>query len=132
MVFNIFTVMPLSIENILLIGSILLFASIVMSKTTGKIGVPSLLLFLVIGMLAGSEGIGNVGFDSPKIAQALGVIALIFILFSGGLDTHWNDVKPVLGQGLALSTIGVLITAVLVGALVSQLSDFSFMEGLLL
>ncbi|MDZ4846771.1 MAG: potassium/proton antiporter [Chitinophagales bacterium] len=124
--------MDFSIENILLIGSVLLFISIVASKTTGRLGVPSLLLFLLVGMLAGSEGIGGIEFDNPEIAQALGVIALVFILFSGGLDTTWNDVKPVRWHGLALSTVGVLITASLVGILVSQLSDFSLLEGLLL
>ena len=130
--YSIFTAMHFTIENILLIGSILLFVSIAASKTTGRLGVPSLLLFLVIGMLAGSEGIGGIEFDNPALAQALGVVALIFILFSGGLDTNWDDVKPVIRQGLVLSTLGVLLTAILIGVFVSRISDFSLMEGLLL
>lgn len=124
--------MNLTIENILFVGSLLLFVSIIVGKTSYKFGVPTLLLFLAIGMLAGSEGIGGINFDNPKIAQFIGIVSLNFILFSGGLDTNWNDVKPVLWQGLTLSTLGVLITAALVGVLVSQLSDFSFLEGLLL
>lgn len=76
-------------ENILLIGSILLFVSIVAGKTSYRLGVPTLILFLVIGMLAGSEGFGKIQFDNPLNAQFIGLIALNLILFSGGLDTRW-------------------------------------------
>lgn len=124
--------MTLSAENILLLGSILLFISIVASKTSFRLGVPTLILFLVVGMLAGSDGPGGIYFNDPKIAQFLGVVALTFILFSGGLDTKWESVKPILWQGLSLSTIGVLITALLVGTFASYLLGFSIKEGLLL
>src|SRR3989337_4388419 len=107
--------MVFSAANILLIGSILLFISIIASKTSYKIGVPTLILFLVVGMLAGSEGPGGIYFNDPETAQLLGVIALTFILFSGGLDTKWESVKPIVKNGIALSSLGVLITAVLVG-----------------
>lgn len=119
-------------ENILLIGSILLFVSIFASKTSFKIGVPTLILFLIIGMLAGSEGIGGIYFNDPAIARFLGVVALASILFSGGLDTKWESVKPVLKNGIVLSTIGVLITAGTVGLLASYLLGFSLREGMLL
>ena len=79
--------MNLTIENILLVGSLLLFVSIIAGKTSYRFGVPTLLLFLAIGMLAGSEGIGGICFDDPNIARFIGVVALNFILFSGGLDT---------------------------------------------
>ena len=124
--------MDVNIENILLIGSVLLFISIVVGKSSYKFGVPALLLFLLVGMLAGSEGIGNIYFDDPGIAQFIGIVSLNFILFSGGLDTSWKSVKPVLWQGISLSTLGVLITAVSLGIFVWQLTDFTLYEGLLL
>src|SRR5690606_30586012 len=107
--------MNLTIENILLIGALLLFLSIIVGKTSYKFGVPTLLLFLAIGMLSGSEGIGGILFDDPKIAQFIGIVSLNFILFSGGLDTNWDTVKPILREGFALSTFGVLLTALSLG-----------------
>ncbi len=118
--------------NILLIGSILLFISIIASKTSFKVGVPTLILFLVVGMLAGSDGPGGIYFDDPETAQLLGVIALTFILFSGGLDTKWESVKPIIKNGIVLSTLGVFITAGLVGLFCSYLLGFSLLEGMLL
>ena len=119
-------------ENILLLGSILLFISIISSKTSFRIGIPTLILFLIVGMLAGSDGPGGIIFDDPEIAQLLGVIALTFILFSGGLDTKWLSIKPIIRNGLALSTFGVLITAALVGTFSAYILNFSVYEGLLL
>jgi cell volume regulation protein A len=124
--------MTLSAENILLLGSVLLFLSIVASKTSFKFGIPTLILFLVVGMLAGSEGPGGIYFDDPKSAQFLGVIALTLILFSGGLDTKIESIRPVLKDGIALSTIGVLITAVTVGLFASYLLGYTIAEGMLL
>ena len=124
--------MNLTIENILLVGSLLLFVSIIAGKTSYKFGVPTLLLFLAIGMLAGSEGIGGINFDSPEIAQFIGIVSLNFILFSGGLDTNWNSVKPILREGIALSTIGVLLTAVSLGTFVWLVTDFTIYESMLL
>jgi cell volume regulation protein A len=127
-----FTPMNLTTENILLVGSILLFVSLFVGKTSFKFGIPVLVLFLAIGMLAGSEGIGGIYFDDPKMAQFIGIIALNFILFSGGLDTDWQSVRPVLWQGISLSTLGVLITAISVGLFVWWMTDFTLYEGLLL
>lgn len=124
--------MNLTIENILLVGSLLLFISIIAGKTSYRFGVPILVLFLAVGMLAGSEGIGGIYFNDPQIAQFIGIVSLNFILFSGGLDTSWNAIKPVLKQGIALSTLGVLITAVSLGIFVWQVTDFTLYEGLLL
>lgn len=124
--------MNLTIENILLVGSVLLFISIIVGKTSYKFGVPTLLLFLVVGMLAGSEGIGGIQFDDPKIAQFIGVVSLNFILFSGGLDTDWAKVRPILREGLVLSSVGVLFTALLLGGFVWYLTDFTLYESLLL
>ena len=100
----------LSIESLVLIAGILLFAGVVASKLCDWVGIPTLLVFLVIGMLAGEEGMGRIVFDSPQIAQSIGSIALLIILFAGGLDTQWSSVRPILAPGLALSTVGVLIT----------------------
>jgi potassium/hydrogen antiporter len=124
--------MNLTIENILLVGSLLLFISIIVGKTSYKFGVPTLLLFLIIGMLAGSDGIGGIHFDDPQIAQFIGIVSLNFILFSGGLDTNWSTAKPILREGLMLSTLGVLLTAISLGVFVWFITDFTIYESLLL
>jgi len=124
--------MTLSAENILLLGSLLLFISIVASKTSFKYGIPTLILFLVVGMLAGSDGPGGIIFEDYKLAQFLGVVALNFILFSGGIETKWESIKPTVWQGISLSTIGVLVTAMTVGLFSSYLLDYSLLEGMLL
>lgn len=124
--------MNLTIENILLVGSLLLFISIVAGKTSYKFGVPTLVLFLAIGMLAGEDGIGGISFDDPQISQLIGIIALNFILFSGGLDTDWKAIKPILKEGFALSTVGVLLTALGLGTFVYFITDFTIYESLLL
>lgn len=124
--------MNLTTENILLVGSLLLLVSVLLGKTSYRFGVPALLLFLAIGMLAGSEGIGGIHFDDPKIAQFIGIVALNFILFSGGLDTNWASVKPILWQGVILSIVGVMLTAFTVGGFVYWITDFTFYESMLL
>lgn len=124
--------MDLTIENVILVGSTLLLISIVIGKTSYKFGVPTLLLFLTIGILAGSEGIGQINFGDPKMAQFIGIVALNFILFSGGLDTNWSSIKPILWQGITLSTVGVLLTALTLGTFVWAVTDFTIYEGLLL
>jgi cell volume regulation protein A len=124
--------MGFSPEIILLAGSILLFLSIIASKTSFKLGVPTLILFLIIGMLAGSDGPGGIYFNDPEIARFMGVVALTFILFSGGLDTKWESIRPVIRNGISLSTIGVVITALTVGLFSSWLLGITFREGMLL
>lgn len=121
--------MAVTIEYLLLGASGLLLLSVIASKASGRIGVPALLLFLVIGMLAGSDGPGGIHFDNPWLAQSLGVVALTFILFAGGMDTIWSQVKPVLGPGIALSTLGVALTAALVGWFAIAVLDMSWVEG---
>ena len=111
--------------NILLIGSILLFVSIAVSKTSARFGVPTLLLFLIVGMLFGSDGLG-IQFNDMKDAQFVGMIALCIILFSGGMDTKFHEIKPVLAPGLVLSTVGVLLTAVFTGIFIWWLSGMQW------
>ena len=124
--------MPTSIEWIFIVFSSLVILSILTIKLSNRFGIPSLVLFVAIGMLAGSDGPGGIYFDNPSLVQTLGIIALVLILFAGGLDTKWEGVRPILWKGLSLSTIGVLLTALLVGVFVSWVQGFSFLEGLLL
>lgn len=112
-------------ENVLLVGSILLFVSIVVGKTGYRFGVPALLLFLVVGMLFGSDGLG-IQFHNAKEAQFIGMVALSIILFSGGMDTRFADIKPILAPGVLLSTIGVLLTALFTGLFIWWLSGMSW------
>lgn len=124
--------MTLTIENFMLIGALLLFVSIVIARNSARFGLPMLIFFLGVGMLAGSEGIAGIQFNDPKAAQFIGVISLCIILFSSGLETDWSRVGPVLGRGLLLSTVGVALTATAVGLFVWQVTDFTLPEGLLL
>lgn len=121
-----------NIDYLILIAAVLLVFSIIASKSSGRLGVPSLLVFLIIGMLAGVDGPGGIEFNNYGFAQFLGVFALVVILFSGGLDTRWESVKPVLKKGLLLSTLGVILTAAVVGVSVWYFTPFSLIEGLLL
>jgi len=113
------------------LGALLLLA-ILAGKASGRIGLPGLTLFLLIGMLAGSEGIGGIAFDDPGVAQAIGVTALALILFSGGLDTNWHTVRPVLWHGIGLSTVAVVITATVMGLVATFLLGLPPLKGLLL
>lgn len=111
-------------ENILLVGSILIFTSILISKTGYRFGIPTLLLFLLVGMAFGSDGLG-IQFNSASDAQFIGMMALSIILFSGGMDTRYADIKPVLKQGILLSTVGVLVTTLLTGLFIFFLSHYT-------
>ncbi len=104
----------MQIELVLLLLSILFFVSIIADKAGYRLGVPSLLLFLIVGMIFGSDGLG-IEFDNVSMAQTVGTIALCVILFSGGMDTNINEIRPVLYKGLVLSTFGVLLTTFFTG-----------------
>jgi cell volume regulation protein A len=122
----------MAIEYLLLTGSLLILASITLAKFSDNLGVPTLVLFLGIGMLAGSEGAGGIEFDDPDLAQSVGIIALVFILFAGGLDTKWSEVRPVVWRAASLATLGVLVTALAVGLFASAVLGISLLAGLLL
>ncbi len=113
--------------NILLIGAILIFCAIMISKTGYRFGIPTLLLFLLVGMGFGTDGLG-LEFDSAADAQFIGMIALSIILFTGGMDTKLRDIKPVMAQGMILSTVGVLLTTLLTGGFIFWLSGYSDMN----
>ena len=121
-----------SIEGILFISGTLIIIAVLLSKASSRLGIPALLFFLGLGMLSGSEGLGGIYFDDPWIAQFLGSIALAYILFSGGLDTKWSDVKKVVRPAITLSTLGVLLTAVLLGYFVHLTLKLPLLESLLL
>ncbi len=122
----------MQIEMIMLAGSVLLLVAIFASKLSSRLGIPALILFLAVGMLAGSEGPGGIHFDDPRLVQSVGVIALAYILFAGGLDTNWQSVRPVVWEGVSLSTVGVGVTSLLVGWFVHVTLGFTWLEGLLL
>ncbi len=130
--------MTLTIELFLLIVSVLLFISLLVGKMGSRFGVPTLFLFLLIGVLAGSDGLG-LQFNSPKIAQYIGVVALNIILFSGGMDTRLSEVRPIAVPGFILATIGVMLTALITGVFIFWVSNsffhtvtFTLLEALLL
>lgn len=118
--------------HFIFLAALLLLTSIILSKTSYKFGMPSLILFLITGMLAGSEGIGGIEFDDYRFAQFIGNIALIFIMFSGGLETKFSTIRPILWEGVILSTLGVLLTVFVVGGFVYLVTDFSLLVSLLI
>ncbi|MBO5903142.1 MAG: potassium/proton antiporter [Tidjanibacter sp.] len=127
--------MILTTENILLIGALLLFVGILASKISSRFGTPMLLLFLAVGMLFGTDGLG-IEFNSPRAAQFIGTISLCIILFSGGMDTKFTEIRPVLGKGITLATLGVVLTTLLTGTFIYFIGslfriELTFMEALL-
>ncbi len=130
--------MDLSIESLLLFASVLFLVSLIVTKAGNRFGVPVLLLFLGVGMLFGTNGLGF-EFENYKMAQTVGTVALCMILFSGGLDTKYNDIKPIISQGVLLATFGVLLTALITGIFIYFAVNIwfadiwiSFLEALLL
>jgi hypothetical protein len=122
----------LPLEQLLVGASALIVLSIVASKLSGRVGLPALILFLLVGVLAGSEGIGGIEFEDPLLAQSLGIVALAYILFSGGLDTGWRAVRPILGPGVALATVAVVLTSVTMGVASMLVLGLPLLHGLLL
>lgn len=122
----------MSFETGMLVGSALLLLSVLASKASSRLGIPVLVLFLVVGMLAGSDGPGGIAFNDPALARDLGTVALIFILFSGGLDTDWRTIRPVLAPGLTLATVGVVVSTLAVGGFAWKVLGLPPLVGLLL
>ncbi len=130
--------MTIPFEVFLLGASVLLFISIIVGKTGYRFGIPALLLFLLVGVFVGSDGVG-IEFRSPHQAQYVGIIALNIILFSGGMDTRFSEIKPVVVPGVILSIAGVLLTALFTGIFIYWLTNnviktvtFSLVESFLL
>lgn len=128
--------MELTTENILMIGSLMLIFSIMIVKAGYRFGVPSLLIFLAAGMFMGIDGLG-ISFSDYSNAQFIGIMSLSIILFSGGVDTSFPDIKPVIFPGIVLATVGVLLTAFFTGGFIWATAslfgiNFSFAQSLLL
>ncbi len=117
--------------ELILIAGVLLAAGIVGALLADRVRVPGLLLFLALGMVAGSEGIGGIDFDDAELARTLGTIALVLILFEGGLTAGWREIRPVLGTAASLATVGTLVTAVIAGLAAKFIFGFSTLEGML-
>ena len=120
-------------DDLLLLASILVFFAVLTAKLGSRIGVPTLLLFLILGMVAGADGLG-VRFDDHEMAESIGHFAMTIILFTGGFSTSFKDIRPVLRQGIGLSTIGVLLTCTLTGGFIYLVvaKQFGIIAGSLL
>ena len=114
-----------------LVAGLLFFLSLIAGTLSERIKVPALILFLAIGMIAGVDGPGGLDFDDAETTNAIGTVALAFILFSGGFQTRWADIRPIAVQGIVLSTAGVLMTAVFILS-VCVLADLLFLPALVL
>ena len=119
-------------QTIVITVGVLLLLSTLASKLTERSGIPVLLVFLSIGMLAGSDGPGGIQFENAKVANLFGTFALSYILFSGGLGTNWRNVRPVLWRSGVLSTLGVAVTAGLVGLFSAFILSIPLIEALLI
>jgi potassium/hydrogen antiporter len=117
-------------ERILIVGA-LLSAGLLASLVASRVRVPGLVLFLAIGMLVGTDGAGWIDFDDYAVARTVGIVALILILFEGGLAAGIPEIRPVLGVSLTLAIVGTLLTAVVTGLVAAWLFDFDTTEGLL-
>jgi cell volume regulation protein A len=118
-------------SHYILLGSLLLISGVITTKFSSKFGVPALVFFILVGMIAGSDGIGLIYFNDPFIAQSVGILALIIIVFEGGLQTNKFSVKPVLAPSVILATFGVFVTSLIVGLGAVFILDVSLLEGLL-
>ncbi|MFT3862952.1 MAG: potassium/proton antiporter [Solirubrobacterales bacterium] len=116
---------------LILIAGVLLAAGIAGALLADRVRVPALLLFLALGMLAGSEGIGGIDFSNYDLARTLGTIALVLILFEGGLTSGWSEIRPVLGTAASLATLGTLATALLAGLAAKLIFDLTWLEGMI-
>ena len=122
-----------SAEGILLVASVLFIFSVFAGKAGYRFGLPALLLFLGVGMLFGSDGLG-IQFDNPKLTQFIGVLALSIILFSGGMDTKVAEIKPIASQGIVLATVGVLLTTFITGGfiyVISMMASYKWSETMM-
>ncbi len=117
--------------DLILVAGALLAAGILGALLADRVRVPGLLLFLGLGMLAGSQGIGGIEFSDTELARTLGTIALILILFEGGLTAGWSEIRPVLGTAASLATLGTALTAVIAGFAAKLIFGFGTLEGML-
>lgn len=122
----------IGLEPYLLGFGLLLLVSIILSRLSSVLGIPVLLVFLILGMLLGSDGIVHIYFDNYLLVQYVSVVALIFILFSGGLDTDIKKIKPITINGISLATIGVLITAIVIAIFIHLVLGIDLIVSLII
>lgn len=120
------------VDRLILVGSVLILIGIASSKLSSRMGLPVLVLFLGVGLLAGSEGVGGIAFDNYVVAHGVGTIALAIILFDGGLRTSVSSLKEALWPAVVLATVGVLLTSLITGLAATWILDVSLLEGMLL
>ncbi|WP_096199916.1 potassium/proton antiporter [Bacillus sp. FJAT-45350] len=121
----------INIDYFILLAALLLIIGVLTTKFSTRLGVPALVLFLLVGMVMGSDGLGFIHFDNPKLAQLIGIFALVIILFEGGMQTKWSSVKSVAVPSLTLATLGVLITTIVVAVAAKLIFDVTWLEGFL-
>lgn len=121
----------INIDYFILLTALLLIIGVLTTKFSTRLGVPALVLFLLVGMIMGSDGLGFIYFDNAKLAQLIGILALVVILFEGGLQTKWSSVRAVATPSLSLATLGVVITTIVVAVAAKLIFQVSWLEGLL-
>src|SRR5688572_17540860 len=114
----------------MLIGGALLVLGIGATLAAGRLRVPGLVLFLMLGMVLGSDVLGILPFEDFELTRTIGIVAIALILFEGGLTAGWKEIRPVLGAGISLAIVGTILTAAIVGAAAHYLLGFSVLEGL--
>ncbi len=124
--------MELFLNNFILAGSIILLLSVLLSKSSSRFGLPILIIFMLVGMVAGSEGLGGIHFESYELTHSLSLIALCLIIFSGGIETEIKDIKGNLARGIILSSVGIFLTTGIVGIFAHFILKIGLMESLLL
>ncbi|MAZ50025.1 MAG: potassium/proton antiporter [Halobacteriovoraceae bacterium] len=124
--------MEVFLNNFLLASSIILLLSVLLSKSSSRFGLPILIIFMLIGMLSGSEGLGGIHFENYELTHSLSLVALCLIIFSGGIETEIKDIKDNLARGIVLSSLGVLLTTGIVGFFVHKILDIGLLESFLL
>jgi cell volume regulation protein A len=117
--------------ELILLAGLLLAVGLAAAKVADRVRVPGLLLFLALGMIAGSEGIAGVKFDDAELTRTLGTIGLVLILFEGGLTAGWNEIRPVVGTAVSLAVVGTIVTAILAGLAATWLFGLDLLEGLI-
>ncbi|RYD03807.1 hypothetical protein N752_17110 [Desulforamulus aquiferis] len=116
-------------DYFVLLVALFLIVGVLATKFSTRMGVPALILFILVGMITGSDGLGIIYFDNVKQAQIIGILALVIILFEGGLHTKWSTVKPVAIPSISLATVGVLITSTVVAVAAKVILGVTWFEG---